>query len=510
MPEKTPFRCHEFSDQKKFTSDSWRLKPIKLHHPQHLQVAPRRIWLFAACPDALNPLSTVNSMLTKIRSKTWMCFPTSNTLKTSQPRSLNHRHLCPEWKYTLEQALGWLITLLCHGNSILRAALRRTYKSIPTTRLRLLKSTKISSQASGRRAWRHTMTTCWRKKTPLSISQASNMEIASRTSWLACQMIRLSGSGNYTLFRIWDGLTITNALSNDGDETWSIVSDGWHSSEPTPSITFLSLSVALTAIQPWNASIPKCIRRTACGGHRWGEILKDNNVLMDVLSTFRVGVTLVPLIFMSDGTQLSNFAGDKKEWPVYMTIGNLSLKIRQTPSRYSIVMVTLLTIPIKNHTIPKKRLDELRQTHWEVLNEVLRRQLQPLTFKHNHRTGSGYYNILCADGNFRRCKPVLAAWLADCPEYSNLHHLEQHDFFWCECPKKELGEYVHADKQHPRRNQNLYRTLSDANTKAADDKLLRGHVHWGFNVFQHIPCIVSNLSTPDLLHTMQISMHHHL
>jgi hypothetical protein len=86
-------------------------------------------------------------------------------------------------------------------------------------------------------------------------------------------------------------------------------------------------------------------------------------VLMDVLSTFRVGVTLVPLIFMSDGTQLSNFAGDKKEWPVYMTIGNLSLKIRQTPSRYSIVMVTLLTIPIKNHTIPKKRLDELRQTH---------------------------------------------------------------------------------------------------------------------------------------------------
>jgi hypothetical protein len=209
---------------------------------------------------------------------------------------------------------------------------------------------------------------------------------------------------------------------------------------------------------------------------------------------------------MSDGTHRSNFAGDKKEWPVYMTIGNLSWKIQQTPSTQSVVMGALLLIPIKNRNIPQKRQDEQRQTNREVLNEVLRRLHQPLTVKENHSAGSGYYNVLCADGNIRRCTPVLAAWRADCPEYSDLHHLEQHVCFWCECPKNELADYVHHDKEHLRRDHNLYRTLSDANTKAADAELSSGHVHQGFNVFRHILWIVCDLPKPGLLHTMQIGM----
>src|SRR5882757_11365679 len=94
----------------------------------------------------------------------------------------------------------------------------------------------------------------------------------------------------------------------------------------------------------------------------------------------RLGDTLVPLIFMSDGPHLSNFAGDKKEWAVYMTIGNLSSKIRQMPLAHTVVMVALLPILIKNRNIPQKWLDEQRQTNHEVLNEVLRRVLQPPTF----------------------------------------------------------------------------------------------------------------------------------
>jgi len=180
---------------------------------------------------------------------------------------------------------------------------------------------------------------------------------------------------------------------------------------------------------------------------------------------------------MPDGTHRSNFAGHKNEWPVYMTIGNQSSNIRQTPSTHRVLMVALLPIPIKNRNIPQKRLDDQWQTNRELLKKVHRRVLRPLIFTQLPSAESGYYNVPCADGNFTRCKQVLSAWLADCPEYSDLHHLERHVCFCCDCPKNELGDYVHPDKQHPRRDHNLYRTLSDANTKAADAELSSRHVH---------------------------------
>ena len=77
-------------------------------------------------------------------------------------------------------------------------------------------------------------------------------------------------------------------------------------------------------------------------------------MLINVKSMLRVGDTLVPLIFMSDGTHLPNFAGDKQEWPVYMTILILASKIRQMPTTHSVIMLTLLPIPIMNLNISQK------------------------------------------------------------------------------------------------------------------------------------------------------------
>jgi len=45
---------------------------------------------------------------------------------------------------------------------------------------------------------------------------------------------------------------------------------------------FHPLSVALSAICARNASILKCTLWTAGGRHRYGEILEDNNLLIDI------------------------------------------------------------------------------------------------------------------------------------------------------------------------------------------------------------------------------------
>jgi len=142
-----------------------------------------------------------------------------------------------------------------------------------------------------------------------------------------------------------------------------------------------------------------------------------------------------------------------------------------------------------------------------MLTKVLRRMLEPLTLKQNPSAESGYFNVICADSNFSHCKPALAESLADYPEYKKQHLLERHICVRCECPKTELGDHVPPDKQLSRGDHNLYRTLSESNTKVADAELTSRHVHWGFNVFRHIPNIMSDLPKPDFLHTKHIGIH---
>jgi len=88
-------------------------------------------------------------------------------------------------------------------------------------------------------------------------------------------------------------------------------------------------------------------------------------MLLDVKSTFREVDTLLPVIFMSGGTSLSNFAGNKKECPLNMTIGNQSTNICQMPLTCRIVMVALLTIQLKNRNIPLHRVDQQQQSNRE-------------------------------------------------------------------------------------------------------------------------------------------------
>ena len=62
--------------------------------------------------------------------------------------------------------------------------------------------------------------------------------------------------------------------------------------------------------------------------------------------TLPPGPTVVPIIGISDQTNLTNFSGDKKAWLVYLTIGNLPSAQRNSPGSMA-VLLTLLLVPPK-------------------------------------------------------------------------------------------------------------------------------------------------------------------
>ena len=49
-----------------------------------------------------------------------------------------------------------------------------------------------------------------------------------------------------------------------------------------------------------------------------------------------VGCTLIPVLVASDQTHLTNYSGDKKLWPVYISIGNIDSTLRNKPSMYAV------------------------------------------------------------------------------------------------------------------------------------------------------------------------------
>jgi len=79
------------------------------------------------------------------------------------------------------------------------------------------------------------------------------------------------------------------------------------------------------------------------------------------------GGTVVPILFASDKTHLTNFSGDKASWPVYMSIGNISKDFRRQGSKRVWVLVAVLPIPQKN---PKD--GEIHRSWHEVIERILK------------------------------------------------------------------------------------------------------------------------------------------
>lgn len=109
--------------------------------------------------------------------------------------------------------------------------------------------------------------------------------------------------------------------------------------------------------------------------------------------------TIIPIILASDKTLVTRQQGDKKAYPVYMTIGNLPAHIRNSNVRPGVVPLGLLPI----------LTDGSVAARCELLHACLARMLNPVAMA---TPGEGW-DILCADGMTRRCFPVIAAMTID-------------------------------------------------------------------------------------------------
>ncbi|KAF8441926.1 hypothetical protein BGX38DRAFT_1078052, partial [Terfezia claveryi] len=107
-----------------------------------------------------------------------------------------------------------------------------------------------------------------------------------------------------------------------------------------------------------------------------------------------VGSTLVPVLLASDQTHLTNFSGDKKLWPLYMSIGNIKSSIRNKPTMNAWIPIALLPIP----------------------RDILSSILSPLA-----DASQQGIDMVCCDEKVRKCMPRLSAWLADHMENVMIH-----------------------------------------------------------------------------------------
>jgi len=142
---------------------------------------------------------------------------------------------------------------------------------------------------------------------------------------------------------------------------------------------------------------------------------------------------------MSDQTHLRNLSGDKKAWPLYLTLGNPPATRRNRPGSFAVLLFGLLPVSPK---LTKSSADHLqRQINTDTLRGVFKLLFEPL-----QKAALEGVNIDCADGKVRRCFPIFSAWIADHMENVGLDGIKSKVCPKCEVLPRELGTHANSHR----------------------------------------------------------------
>lgn len=215
--------------------------------------------------------------------------------------------------------------------------------------------------------------------------------------------------------------------------------------------------------------------------------------------TLPAGATLIPVILASDETHLTNFSGDKKAWPLYLTIGNIPSDVRMKPLSQSVLLLANLPIHPKKASLSRSQKEKIESIFQDALYDVL----QPLVAI--HKTG---IELEAGDGQVRQCFLRISGWTADYMEYLKLFGLSMPACPRCLVKPAELQEYVPRTLEH---NYELYHTikcgLAENGNHELKDILLDERVTKPILALSRLPDTnISMLHKPDELHGLRLGL----
>lgn len=192
---------------------------------------------------------------------------------------------------------------------------------------------------------------------------------------------------------------------------------------------------------------------------------------------------------------------------MYLTVGNLRSRVRNSPSTHALHLLALPSIPPKRNESAAKFKEIEQEILDTILQKVLEKILCPLV---SPNVSSKGVFIECADNNVRLCFPILTGWLANIMEKTKLMGLMQHACVSCEAPVKTYGHYpLRGIRPHPRDHE-LYKRRAVAFEGAKAQSQAKSKELFEKARFRHTPialwnqpsfCPKSNVFKPDVLHT---------